>query len=279
MALIDQPRGDEPGGEPVEQFGMTRRFAAEAEVGRGRDDPPAEVVLPDPVDHHPGRQRIARAGSASAPARAARSRLRRRPGWRLAVQERKPRNSARHDRARTGRITAAAGVRRRRLALGDGIAPGRSGGSDVRLQPDQLVCATPPGGAPISGSLLDSSDRDRPLRASSIRSLIRLELRLGPAGSTSGTKFIRGKPFDWSLLGAGVGEARAGEHAVEGVIVALADGSNLWSWHRAQRSVRPRKARPVVSIASSRVRCQSSKGPVAYRRDRARKPVATTDSA
>ena len=56
-------------------------------------------------------------------------------------------------------------------------------------------------------------------------------------------------------------------------------GSNLWSWQRAQRSVSPRNARPVVSIVSSSVRCQSSNGAVAYRRERARKPVAMTDSA
>ena len=38
---------------------------------------------------------------------------------------------------------------------------------------------------------------------------------------------MRGKPFDWNLLGAGIGELRAGEDAVEGVIVALGDGVEL----------------------------------------------------
>ena len=56
---LDRPAGgDEPGGEPVEQLGMGRRFAAEPEVGRRGDDPPAEVVLPDPVDHDARRQGI-----------------------------------------------------------------------------------------------------------------------------------------------------------------------------------------------------------------------------
>ena len=55
MDRLDRPAaGDEPGGEPVEQLGMSRRLAAEPEIGRRGDDPPAEVVLPDPVDHHAG---------------------------------------------------------------------------------------------------------------------------------------------------------------------------------------------------------------------------------
>ena len=42
----------------VEQLGMARRLAGGAEVvGRG-DQAPAEQVQPDPVDHHPGRQRV-----------------------------------------------------------------------------------------------------------------------------------------------------------------------------------------------------------------------------
>ncbi len=70
---LDRPAaGDEPGGEPVEQLGMGRRLAAEPEVGRRGDDSPAEVVLPDPVDHDTWRQGIARAASASVPARAVR---------------------------------------------------------------------------------------------------------------------------------------------------------------------------------------------------------------
>ena len=51
---------DVPAGQPVEQLGMRRRAAVEAEVAGRGDDPLAEVVVPDPVDHHPRRQRIGR---------------------------------------------------------------------------------------------------------------------------------------------------------------------------------------------------------------------------
>ena len=37
---------------------MARRLAATAEVAGRADDPLAEVMLPDPVDHHPGRERV-----------------------------------------------------------------------------------------------------------------------------------------------------------------------------------------------------------------------------
>ena len=52
---LDPPAAvHELGGQPVEQFGMRRRLAELAEVvGRGHDAP-AEVVLPEPVDHAPG---------------------------------------------------------------------------------------------------------------------------------------------------------------------------------------------------------------------------------
>ena len=70
---LDRPAArDEPLRQPVEQLGMARRLAADPEIGRRGDDAPAEVVLPDPVDHHAGRERIERAASSSGPARAAR---------------------------------------------------------------------------------------------------------------------------------------------------------------------------------------------------------------
>ena len=50
--------GDQLGGEPVEQLGMRGRLAPNAEIARRRHDPPAEMVLPEPVDDHPGRQGI-----------------------------------------------------------------------------------------------------------------------------------------------------------------------------------------------------------------------------
>ena len=44
---------------------------------------------------------------------------------------------------------------------------------------------------------------------------------------------------------------RAPEDAGQGVVVAWGIGSNLWSWQRAQATVRPRKACVVTSICSS----------------------------
>ena len=43
-------------GEPLEQFRMRRPLAADAEVADGADQAFAEVVLPDPIDHHAGEQ-------------------------------------------------------------------------------------------------------------------------------------------------------------------------------------------------------------------------------
>ena len=60
---------------------MRRPLAEGAEVGRRADDPAAEVVLPDPVDHHPRRQRVVRVGDPvgqfqpAAPGRVGRERL------------------------------------------------------------------------------------------------------------------------------------------------------------------------------------------------------------
>ena len=51
---------DQLAGQPVEQLGMRRRLPLLAEVARRGDDPAAEVVLPEPVDDHPGQQ-VARA--------------------------------------------------------------------------------------------------------------------------------------------------------------------------------------------------------------------------
>ena len=48
------------GRQPVEQLGMAGRLAQAAEVARRARQPPPEMVLPDPVDDHPGRKRIVR---------------------------------------------------------------------------------------------------------------------------------------------------------------------------------------------------------------------------
>ena len=56
---LDRPAvGDEPAGQPVEQLGVRRGLAPRAEVAGRGDDAPAEVVLPDAIDQHPGRQRV-----------------------------------------------------------------------------------------------------------------------------------------------------------------------------------------------------------------------------
>ena len=56
---LDRPAGgDESAGQPVEQLGVAGPFAQDAEVAGGGDQPPAEVVLPDPVDHHARGQRV-----------------------------------------------------------------------------------------------------------------------------------------------------------------------------------------------------------------------------
>ena len=58
-------------GQPVEQLGMRGQLAHPAEVvGRGHD-PPAEVILPDPVDDRPPGQGVARVGEPARQGRAA----------------------------------------------------------------------------------------------------------------------------------------------------------------------------------------------------------------
>ena len=53
---------DEAGGQVVEQFRMGRGGAANAEIRGGRDDAFPEMVMPDPVDHDPGGQRVSGIG-------------------------------------------------------------------------------------------------------------------------------------------------------------------------------------------------------------------------
>ena len=66
---LDGPaRGDKFTRQVIEQFGMTGRIAAHAEIAGRGDKPFAEMPLPDTVDQHPGRQwvpgsAIARASS------------------------------------------------------------------------------------------------------------------------------------------------------------------------------------------------------------------------
>ncbi len=58
---LDRPAAvDESAGEVVEQLGVRWGEPSAAEVVLGGDEATAEVVLPDPVDHHAGGQRIGR---------------------------------------------------------------------------------------------------------------------------------------------------------------------------------------------------------------------------
>ena len=49
---------DELAGKPVEQLRVRRGVALKAEIIRGADNPAAEVVLPQPVGHHAGSERV-----------------------------------------------------------------------------------------------------------------------------------------------------------------------------------------------------------------------------
>ena len=196
MHRLDRPAaGDESGGEPVEQLGMGRRLAAEPEIGRRGDDPPAEVVLPDPVDHHAGRQAdcpgcVSQRASSSRPLP-----VRRNSRRRLAVQEREPRDPARHDVARTVGIAPPLERGVDRLPLANGVAPGKVRRQRRPLEPDQFLT-----------QVIQAAKRRRVFlrlhrldRAFELLEpiVICFHLRLGTARVRSaGQSSCRGKPFD-----------------------------------------------------------------------------------
>ena len=60
--LIDQPDAMNRRRQMVEQFGMRGPLAQQAEIAGRADDAAAEMVLPDAVDDHAGRQRVVAAG-------------------------------------------------------------------------------------------------------------------------------------------------------------------------------------------------------------------------
>ncbi len=69
---LDVPAAvDELDGQPVEQLGVGRPGPLRAEVVGRRHQPLAEGQLPEPVDHHPGDQRVLGPRPASGPGRAA----------------------------------------------------------------------------------------------------------------------------------------------------------------------------------------------------------------
>ena len=224
---LDRPAaGDEPGGEPVEQLGMTRRLAAEPEVGRRGDDSPAEVVLPDPVDHHAGRQGIARAESASAPARAARCSCDGTGGG--GSPSRNANRGTPRGTTSPGLAGIAPPLERRidRLPLGDGVAARQVRRKRRPLAARQLRAQVlqPAGRRRV---FLRLERLDRRVRASASRSLIGLQPGLGPRRFDQRDEIQPREALRLQLLGAGVGEGRAGEDAVKCVIVALADRVEL----------------------------------------------------
>ena len=78
MRLSCQPPADELAGQPVEQLGVRRRRRRACRSRSAtRTMPAAEVVLPEAVDHHPGRQRVVRRRDPVRPAPSAGRSLRR----------------------------------------------------------------------------------------------------------------------------------------------------------------------------------------------------------
>ena len=59
MEGLDTPaRFDEPASEPIEELGVRGGLAAGAKVVARRHEPTAKMLLPDPVDHDPRRERV-----------------------------------------------------------------------------------------------------------------------------------------------------------------------------------------------------------------------------
>ena len=72
MHLLDRPAAPaEAGRQVVEQVRVRGRLAAEAEVAGRADEAGAEVVQPDAVDQHAGRQRVLRVGDGAGQPQAA----------------------------------------------------------------------------------------------------------------------------------------------------------------------------------------------------------------
>ena len=125
--MLDAPAAfHELAGQPVEQFRMAWRRSLGAEVVVGLDEPASEVRLPDPVDGHPGRQRIAPvhqpAGQVHAVGRRARA---------LASQRREDRGHPGSDHVSlAGEIAPQMHVRRTRVF---GPLPHDHRGDEMRL--------------------------------------------------------------------------------------------------------------------------------------------------
>ena len=171
-ALIDQPSATNRRASQSSSSGCDGRLAPRAEVAGRGDDPPAEVVLPDPIDQHPGRQRV-----------------------RLRVSQPVRRAPAARSR-RHGRPV---------LAPQDGQEPPRDLGPQVL------------GVAPALEAGVAGAGRTRPWRRPGGAWLRAARRR---PGARSPWAVLR-------LLRAGEGVTRAGEDAVEGVILLARDRVEL----------------------------------------------------
>ena len=117
---LDRPaRGDEVGGQPFEQLGMGWRRASQAEIRRRGHDRLTEVVLPDPVDHHPRRQGPGRAFGEPAGEGEAAATLGREVDGAVGFQD--LRHAAWHHGPELVRVAADLELRVGRLPVADGV--------------------------------------------------------------------------------------------------------------------------------------------------------------
>ena len=131
---------------------MARRLAADTEVRRGRDDPSAEMILPDPVDDHSRRQGMCGISQPICQLEPATA-LSRNRGGRFGGQETEPRHSARDDLPGwRDRLGAEGDVDR--LAFRHGVTARQLGGKRRPLQPCQFPVSRPPGVRYLFGSRL-----------------------------------------------------------------------------------------------------------------------------
>ena len=122
---------DIPRGQPVEQLRVRGRAAVEAEIAGRGDDPLAEVVVPEAVDHDPRRQGVRRIANPPCQGDSPIASRRRRP----AAPERRPHRGdppGRHLGPRLHRVSPAEQMSRAGLAEGAGVD--RDRGAEL-LQP------------------------------------------------------------------------------------------------------------------------------------------------
>ena len=125
--------------QPIQQFGMSRPSAGLAEVSQRADDSPPEVVLPDAVDHDPGRKGMVGAHQPAGQGQAAAGLLRSLPGGRDRQQRMSPGQDRRHSRFHpatgTHGLAPPQDVGRRRAAA---IPQGPNQGFGSEFGPEQL---------------------------------------------------------------------------------------------------------------------------------------------